>query len=50
MVEDVDEKISDISKSIDTQDFNQLAKIIFGARIVEASKSIATETQLEEIE
>ena len=50
MVEDVDETISDTSKSIDTQDFNQLAKIIFGARIVEASKSIATKTQLVEIE
>ena len=49
MVEDVDEKISDNSKSIDTQDFNQLAQI-FRARIVEASKSIATKTQLEEIE
>ena len=48
-IEDVNKKIPDTSKFIETHKFNRLPKVDFHARKEEASKNLATERQIENV-
>ena len=47
MIEDVDKKITDTTKFIETQYFNKLTKLNFDARMAETSEYLATKNQVE---